>query len=197
MRSIPAKHCARRVLAALALACLAGCAPSPHDLAAAGDAPRLEALLQSKKILADSQGPGRKRPLHYAATHGQLETMRVLLKYKINIDSRDETGLTPLHCAAVWDRIDAAGMLLDAGAKLDVLDNFRDSPVHLAAMHDRPAMIEFLAGRGANLRLLNKEGKSALDLAIEQRKAGAAAALREALKTAPPAPDTPPEEPAP
>ena len=173
-------------MAIVALAGLAGCTPSPHDLAAAGDAVGLEALLKTGEHLADSQGPNRKRPLHYAATHGQSETIQVLLRFGVDKDARDETGLTPLHCAAVWERMDAAKTLLDAGAKIEAEDAFQDTPLHLAAMHNRVTMIEFLVERGANVRAANRKDKTPLDLAIEQRKPEAAAALREAVKNAPP-----------
>ncbi len=176
----------RLAVALMTLAGLAGCTPSPHDLAAADDDARLEALLKTDELLVDSQGPGRKRPLHYAATHGALETIALLVRYKADVDARDETGLAPLHCAAMWDRVDAAQALLDAGAKLEAEDAFQDTPLHLAAMHDRVRMIEFLVERGAYVHALNKNGKSPLDLAVEQRKAGAATVLREAAKNAPP-----------
>ena len=64
---------------------------------------------------ADVNKPGWA-PLHYAATHGHLEVMHLLLEENAYIDAASPNGTTPLMMAAHYSTELAVKLLLDAGA---------------------------------------------------------------------------------
>jgi len=64
---------------------------------------------------ADVNKPGWA-PLHYAATHGHLEVMTLLLDQYAYIDAASPNGTTPLMMAARYGTPDAVKLLLEAGA---------------------------------------------------------------------------------
>ena len=64
---------------------------------------------------ADVNKPGWA-PLHYAATGGHLEVMRLLLEAHAYIDATSPNGTTPLMMAALYGTPTAVKLLLEAGA---------------------------------------------------------------------------------
>lgn len=64
---------------------------------------------------ADVNKPGWA-PLHYAATHGHLAVMDLLLDQHAYIDATSPNGTTPLMMAARYGTPEAVKLLLDAGA---------------------------------------------------------------------------------
>ena len=55
-------------------------------------------------------------PLHYAATHGHLAVMSLLLENHAYIDAESPNGSTPLMMGAQYGSAAAVKLLLDAGA---------------------------------------------------------------------------------
>ena len=64
---------------------------------------------------ADVNKPGWT-PLHYAATHGHLDVMNLLLENHAYIDAASPNGTTPLMMAARYSTSSAVQLLLEAGA---------------------------------------------------------------------------------
>lgn len=64
---------------------------------------------------ADVNKPGWA-PLHYAATHGHLAVMTLLLENHAYIDAASPNGSTPLMMAAHYGTPSAVKLLLEAGA---------------------------------------------------------------------------------
>ena len=85
---------------ALMLASLHGLTPLVRRLVAQG---------------ADVNKPGWA-PLHYAATRGHLDIMRLLLDQHAYIDAASPNGTTPLMMAAFYGTPAAVKLLLEAGA---------------------------------------------------------------------------------
>ncbi|MDM0047122.1 ankyrin repeat domain-containing protein [Variovorax dokdonensis] len=59
-------------------------------------------------------------PLHYAATGGQIEIMKVLLEKSAFIDAQSPNGTTPLMMAAMYGSPEAVKLLIDEGADLNM-----------------------------------------------------------------------------
>lgn len=81
-------------------------------VALAGDLALCQLLIQKD---ADVNKPGWT-PLHYAATHGHLDVMRLLLDENAFIDAASPNGTTPLMMAARYGTASAVKLLLEAGA---------------------------------------------------------------------------------
>lgn len=64
---------------------------------------------------ADVNKPGWT-PLHYAATGGHLEVMRMLLENSAYIDAASPNGSTPLMMASMYGTTESVKLLLEAGA---------------------------------------------------------------------------------
>lgn len=64
---------------------------------------------------ADVNKPGWT-PLHYAATHGHLDLMNLLLEHYAYIDAASPNGSTPLMMAAMYGTTSAVKLLLEADA---------------------------------------------------------------------------------
>lgn len=68
---------------------------------------------------ADVNKPGWA-PLHYAATSGNLDTLRLLLDNYAYIDAESPNQTTPLMMAAKYGNPQAVQLLLEAGADISV-----------------------------------------------------------------------------
>ena len=58
--------------------------------------------------------------LHFAACHGRMECMRILLDVgKANVNAKNNKSDTPLHSAALGGRIEAATLLIERGGEIN------------------------------------------------------------------------------
>ena len=57
--------------------------------------------------------------LHYAAAHGDVEIVSLLVESGVNVNAVISVGSTPLHFAAMRNVVDCAEVLLAAGADID------------------------------------------------------------------------------
>jgi ankyrin repeat protein len=150
---------------------LAGCAPSPHDLAARGKNGELRRALEKNAAgLVAARDRKEKTPLHTAVSCENRAAMEMLVKHGADMNATDITGMTPLHVAAMLGRAEEAGWLLDHGARRDERDSFGDTPVHTAAVFGQGGVIEVLAARGAPLNAPNSAGKTPVMLARDNRR---------------------------
>ena len=88
-------------------------------LSGEGDAVSLRQLLEKGyncNIVGNSIGRG---PIHYAATNGHLECLKVLLEYGTNIQAKDIEGNTAVALAAAGGHTDCVRYLLEQGANVN------------------------------------------------------------------------------
>ena len=88
-------------------------------LSGEGDAVSLRQLLEKGyncNIVGNSIGRG---PIHYAATNGHLECLKVLLEYGTNIQAKDIEGNTAVALAAASGHTDCVRYLLEQGANVN------------------------------------------------------------------------------
>ena len=84
-------------------------------------------------------------PLHYAATGGHLEIIRLLLEQHAYIDAESPNGSTPLMMAARYGSIDAVKLLLEEGADPTLKNEQALSAVDFAKAADRGEAAELIA----------------------------------------------------
>eukprot|EP00455_Lapot_gusevi_P047428 TRINITY_DN6409_c0_g1_i2.p1 TRINITY_DN6409_c0_g1~~TRINITY_DN6409_c0_g1_i2.p1 ORF type:complete len:294 (-),score=2.92 TRINITY_DN6409_c0_g1_i2:48-929(-) len=117
-----------------------------------------------------STGPDMRCPIHYLTTDtADGHMVWLLLSLGSKIDPRDNYARTPLHLAARDGRIEAVYSLLYHGAQIDAVDFYKDTPLHLAAVTNSLAVVQMLVRYGADVNLRNATGKTACDVALEQK----------------------------
>ncbi|WP_394790345.1 ankyrin repeat domain-containing protein [Rhodoferax sp.] len=84
-------------------------------------------------------------PLHYAATHGHLDVMRLLLDNYAYIDAASPNGTTPLMMAAQYGTTDSVKLLLDEGADVTLKNQRGLTALDFAERASRPDAIEALS----------------------------------------------------
>jgi 4-hydroxy-3-methylbut-2-enyl diphosphate reductase IspH len=86
--------------------------------------------------------------LHYAAGHGAVEVMGVLIESRFGCQSReDNDGWTPLHLASVCGELEAVRELLRLGANTSVICDYA-TPLHQAALKGHKEIVSVLVVTG-------------------------------------------------
>ena len=122
---------------------------SLHAAAAAGDAARVESLLEAG---ADA-GAGNDRgwtPMYVAAHYGHVHIIKILAGSPIaDVNAPNSRGWTPLHVAVVCGHDDVVDWLVSCGgADVDAVSVAGETPLILAAKHNRTNMIDILQSSG-------------------------------------------------
>ena len=119
-------------------------------------------------------------PVADAAMHGDVETIRVLLRDGVDANTAQGDGMTALHWTAVNGDLDTSRMLLYAGANLSAITRLGHyTPLHLASQHGQADVVKALLDAGANVHADTTSGATALMLAASSGSAAAVSALIE------------------
>ncbi|MGB6449563.1 MAG: ankyrin repeat domain-containing protein [Steroidobacteraceae bacterium] len=120
-------------------------------------------------------------PLIRAAKAGDVDSIRLLLKYGALPDLPNSLGITPFMATAgvgsttVDTRarfrneqqcIEAAKLILAAGANINAARDNGQTAAHGAALWGWNDFIRFLASHGANLQMVDADGSTPLDVAL-------------------------------
>ncbi|XP_045103168.1 nuclear mitotic apparatus protein 1-like isoform X2 [Portunus trituberculatus] len=127
--------------------------PSLIESALAGDVGAVDSELQ-RGVEVDQMEDGRTA-LHFAASEGLLEVVKVLLYYKANPTKRskmeEDNGGTALHLAAEGGHVEVVEELLQAKANVEVLDAKGRQASHRAASRGQRGALEVLYKHGADM----------------------------------------------
>jgi ankyrin repeat protein len=93
---------------------------------------------------ADINKPGWT-PLHYAATGGHLDVLRLVLSQHAYIDAASPNGSTPLMMAAMYGSADAVKLLLDAGADSTLKNDLGLTAIDFAKQANRADSVGLIA----------------------------------------------------
>ncbi len=126
-------------------------------------------------------------PLIRAAKAGDVEMTELLLQHGAIADLKNWPGYTPMLAAAGVgsNNIDLRGrfrdeqqcltvakLLLAAGARLDSREDQGRGAIHAAAQQGWNEFIRFLAASGADINLEDRQGNTALDIAMGKAATG-------------------------
>ena len=147
---------------------------TPLVAAVAGRHFRTVTFLQGKGAHVRVRGNGGTTPLHFAAYHGDLEMVRVLLDYKADVNVRADDGWTPLHTVSQGSRtgvapfnfpqlwLEVARLLIEHGADVNARKDDGQASLHLVGT---AGVVHLLLEHGANVGAVDNEGRPPLHLA--------------------------------
>jgi ankyrin repeat protein len=105
-------------------------------------------------------------PVADAASRGDREAVRSLLKNAADVNAAQGDGMTALHWAAMKGDAELAQMLIFAGANLKATTRLGAyTPLYLAAQQGHAKVIEALVAAGADAKSANANGTTALMVA--------------------------------
>ena len=116
----------------------------------------------------DSKGaPGTDdSPIASAATRGERDTVRTLLKQGVDVNAAQGDGMTALHWAAMNEDVEMAEMLLYAGANVKAATRLGAyTPLFLASKTGNALMVEMLLKASADANSTTTMGTTPLMLA--------------------------------
>ncbi|KAJ1128766.1 hypothetical protein NDU88_007141 [Pleurodeles waltl] len=96
-----------------------------------GDLEQVGRFIRARKVTLDTIYLSGMAAMHEAVLAGNLECVKLLIKYGADIHQRDESGGTALHVACGEGHTDIARYLISLGAKLDVTNNEDEKPSDL------------------------------------------------------------------
>ncbi|NWV48885.1 PPR27 phosphatase, partial [Daphoenositta chrysoptera] len=96
-----------------------------------GDLEQVGRFIRARKVTLDTIYPSGMAALHEAVLTGNLDCVKLLVKYGANIHQRDENGWTPLHMACSDGYADIARYLLSLGASLEATTDDGEKPSDL------------------------------------------------------------------
>jgi hypothetical protein len=96
-----------------------------------------------------ANGPHAAEFLVFAATQGDLGTVKEFLARGVAMESRDWEGKTGLHVAAAHGQMEVLNYLLSRSADPNAIDRFGDSPLETATSEKQSQAVQLLETRGA------------------------------------------------
>lgn len=131
----------------------------------------IDLLLQSAAEI-DAIDHSKETPLIKAArfnTGKHTDAIKVLLQRGARSDMKTEYGMTALHYSAAYNKIEAIKLLLSFGANINAIDDSEETSLMIAVILNNVNAVKMLLEHDARLNMKNKHGKTALDIAKDQR----------------------------
>ncbi|KIX98765.1 uncharacterized protein Z520_05226 [Fonsecaea multimorphosa CBS 102226] len=136
-----------------------------HEAALHGHQEVAEILIENGANLLDTLY-GQSTPLYLAVSYGQLEMVKLLLRYgRDQLDCAGPKGFTALHKAVEQGDEGMVTTLLQAGALVGTTDNQGATALHVAALRGLLSIAELLVRSGAVVHIRDKERLCPLDYA--------------------------------
>ena len=112
--------------------------------------------------LASLSAAGNSLPLIDAVKAGNVESVRALIKQRVDVNAASPDGTTALHWAVKSNSREMAQLLIAAGAKANAANRYGVTPLILAATNGSGALAEALLKAGANPNVTVGEGETIL-----------------------------------
>lgn len=136
------------------------------DAATAGDAVRVQHLVDERPDAVRDVADDGYTGLHLAAYYGHVKVAELLLNRGAEVDavSANAFAMQPLHAAASQGHRVVVHLLLDHGADIDAPMAGGYRPLHSAADGGHPEVVQLLLDRGADPNGRTDTGQLAVDV---------------------------------
>ena len=141
----------------------------------------VRSMFLSHRSLMETSDKEGFRPLHFAAWHGVLDVLRLLLENGANLEAKCNRGGTPLHQAVISSHPHIIRAMLAKGADLMAADASGLTPLHHAAASSEVDVIDILLSAGSERSTYDNSGKMPIHLAAGKGRLPAVKALRRDL----------------
>jgi ankyrin repeat protein len=131
-------------------------------------------LVASTFDAASAAGDGR---LVQAVRERNLQSVRALIKQRLDVNAAQGDGSTPVHWAARVDDVQIADALIRAGARANTANSNGMTPLHLACMNRSDVMVDRLLAAGADANAVTLNGEAVLMTCARTGNAKAVKAL--------------------
>ncbi|XP_038634187.1 protein phosphatase 1 regulatory subunit 27-like [Scyliorhinus canicula] len=101
-----------------------------------GDLEQVGRFIRARKVKLDTVYLSGMAALHEAVLSGNLECVKLLIKYGADIHQKDENGWTALHISCSDGYIEIAKYLLSQGARVDIVNDNGEIPMDLIDPED-------------------------------------------------------------
>lgn len=103
-------------------------------------------LVWAKKLIDKGADVNQKgwTPLHYAATKGHIEMMRLLMQHHAYLDAESPNGTTPLMMAAHYGTPMATKLLLEEGADPRIKNQLGINALEFARKGNKPESMQYI-----------------------------------------------------
>lgn len=128
-------------------------------------------ILLSHKANVDIIDQRSRSALHFAASEGSYECIKLLLEAGADPGLKDNRGVAPLsllmntYTTEQMDKM--VSLFKEYGADIDARDISGRTPIHVAVEWHNASGIEALAKYGADIDILNYDGKAPIVRAVE------------------------------
>lgn len=102
-----------------------------QDIVRRGDLEQIGRFMRARKVRVDTLFHSGMAALHEAVLTGNLEVVKLLIKYGADVHQRDEDGWTPLHMACSDGYPEIARYLLSMGASTEAENENGEKPADL------------------------------------------------------------------
>jgi len=109
--------------------------------------------------------------LHKAAYNGDIKTVKIILKDRINPDERDSFGGTALHAAMFQDNMKIVELLIEAGLDVNAQGTYNKyTPLHDAVWANNLQAAKLLVKHGSKIDIKSVDRKTAYEKALDEDK---------------------------
>jgi len=106
-------------------------------------------------------------PIVLAAQNGHSNVVEVLIEFGANVEEKGKNGCPAIVSAASHSHIECVETLLNMGANINSSDLNGNTSLHsVAKLPDPTKIIQLLLMKGIDTKLANKQGQTALQLAL-------------------------------
>ena len=106
-----------------------------------------------------------------------MDLVDFCLKKKIPVDIINKAKATPLHWACANKALEVVQFLIKNGADIEAVDKDEMTALHHASYTNSIAVAKYLVSIGANVNAEDINGKTPIELAMEEKAKGTVKAL--------------------